>query len=155
MEVRGQFGDLFGAVTALFTGLAFAGVIYTIILQREELRLQRQELSLTRAELERSADAQTEQVSQLQEAANLNASRALLNVYSTDLQPLRDIKRDPLRQLADTRASLSRVEDMHPSRRSDLERQVSELEQHIVDQEAEWSTLLRKHDALVTELDPR
>ncbi len=27
MEVRGQFGDLFGAVNALFTGLAFAGVI--------------------------------------------------------------------------------------------------------------------------------
>jgi hypothetical protein len=28
MAGRGQFGDLFGGVNALFTGLAFAGVIY-------------------------------------------------------------------------------------------------------------------------------
>ncbi len=47
----GQFGDMFGAVNALFTGLAFAGLIYTIILQREELGLQRKELRLTRREL--------------------------------------------------------------------------------------------------------
>lgn len=29
---RGTFGDLFGAVNALFSGLAFAGLIYTIVL---------------------------------------------------------------------------------------------------------------------------
>ena len=46
MEARGQFGDLFGGVNALFTGLAFAGVIYTILLQRRELELQREELRL-------------------------------------------------------------------------------------------------------------
>lgn len=49
---RGTFGDMFGAVNALFSGLAFASLIYTISLQRRELELQRQELSLTRAELE-------------------------------------------------------------------------------------------------------
>lgn len=35
---RGTFGDKFGAVNALFSGLAFAGVIITILLQREELK---------------------------------------------------------------------------------------------------------------------
>ena len=49
---RGQFGDVFGVVNALFSGLAFAGIIYTILLQREELREQRTELALTRAEFE-------------------------------------------------------------------------------------------------------
>ena len=34
---RGTFGDLFGAVNALFSALAFAVLIYTIILQREEI----------------------------------------------------------------------------------------------------------------------
>jgi hypothetical protein len=34
----GQFGDLFGAVNALFSGLAFAGLIVAITLQRKELR---------------------------------------------------------------------------------------------------------------------
>jgi len=49
---RGTFGDMFGTVNALFSGLAFAGVIYAILLQRRELRLQREELELTRVELQ-------------------------------------------------------------------------------------------------------
>ena len=48
---RGQFGDSFGVVNALFSGLAFAGVIWTILLQREELKLQRKELANTREEI--------------------------------------------------------------------------------------------------------
>lgn len=48
---RGTFGDMFGAVNALFSGLAFAGVIFAILLQRKELQLQRRELELTRGEL--------------------------------------------------------------------------------------------------------
>jgi hypothetical protein len=48
---RGMFGDMFGGVNALFAGLAFAGLIFAILLQREELELQRDELKLTREEL--------------------------------------------------------------------------------------------------------
>ena len=44
-SVRGTFGDMFGAVNALFSGLAFAGMIITLILQRKEFALQREELS--------------------------------------------------------------------------------------------------------------
>jgi len=51
---RGQFGDLFGSVNALFSGLAFAGLIYAIFLQRQELILQRQELQLQREEMRAS-----------------------------------------------------------------------------------------------------
>lgn len=47
-EKRGQFGDAFGAINAVFTGLAFAVVIYGIILQRRELKLQQRELAETR-----------------------------------------------------------------------------------------------------------
>ncbi len=50
--IRGQLGDTFGSVNALFSGLALAGVVIAIILQREELSLQRRELELTRLELE-------------------------------------------------------------------------------------------------------
>ena len=46
-----QFGDRFEAVNALFAGLAFAGVIFAIILQWKELGLQRKELEDTRAEI--------------------------------------------------------------------------------------------------------
>lgn len=48
--VRGAFGDKFGAINALFSGLAFAGIIFTILLQRRDLSLQRQELEETRKE---------------------------------------------------------------------------------------------------------
>ena len=54
--VRGQFGDLFGSVNALFSGLAFAGLIYTIFLQRRELALQREELKLQREEMAKSRE---------------------------------------------------------------------------------------------------
>jgi hypothetical protein len=60
LEKRGQFGDTFGAVNALFSGLAFAILIHTMWLQKEELELQRKELKMTRRELKRSATAQEE-----------------------------------------------------------------------------------------------
>jgi len=74
MEKRGQHGDSFGAVNALFTGLAFAGVIMTILLQRRELQLQREELEMTREvmklqqnDMSASAAAQ-ERIAKFQEA---------------------------------------------------------------------------------------
>ena len=47
----GLFGDMFGGINALFSGLAFVGIILTIYLQKRELSLQREELVLQREEL--------------------------------------------------------------------------------------------------------
>lgn len=44
--------DHYAGANALFSGLAFAGLIIAILLQREELQLQRRELALTREEME-------------------------------------------------------------------------------------------------------
>lgn len=44
------YGDSFGAINALISALAFAGVIVTFYLQRKELDLQRQELKAQREE---------------------------------------------------------------------------------------------------------
>ena len=49
---RGTFGDLFGGLNAIFSGLAFAGVLIAILLQRLELKNQAKELQLQRNELE-------------------------------------------------------------------------------------------------------
>ena len=51
---RALNGDAFGSVNALFSGLAFVGLIYTILMQREELALQRNELRLQREEMKES-----------------------------------------------------------------------------------------------------
>jgi hypothetical protein len=45
---RGTNGDMFGGLTALFSGFAFAGIILTIIMQSQELKLQRDEMIDTR-----------------------------------------------------------------------------------------------------------
>lgn len=68
----GVFGDTFGAINSLFSGLALAGIIYTIYLQKRELQLQRDELALTRRELTRSASAQESSFSLMNEQLRLN-----------------------------------------------------------------------------------
>lgn len=58
---RGTLGDMFGIVNALFSGLAFGGVIYAVLLQRRELELQRIELKETRNELRGQKEQQIAQ----------------------------------------------------------------------------------------------
>lgn len=95
-QSRGQFGDLFGAVNATFSGLAFAGLIYAILLQREDLALQRTELELTRQELQRSAVAQEQseialrtQAEAAARSARMAATNFLLEHYSKALNGMR------------------------------------------------------------------
>lgn len=71
---RGQFGDEFGAMNAIFSGMAFFGLIIAIIyqskdlraqtsalqLQQETLKQQIQEFQEQKAEMARSAAAQEE-----------------------------------------------------------------------------------------------
>ena len=57
---RGQFGDMFGTLNALFSGAAFAGTLYAIILQRQDLNQQMEEAVLVREEMRRTAAAQEE-----------------------------------------------------------------------------------------------
>jgi flagellar biosynthesis component FlhA len=89
---RGTFGDLFGAVNALFSGLAFAGLIYTIVLQKQDLELQRNEIALNRAELKKTAKAQQhsekaliQQVEQMKLASKLNALKILIDYYNIQI----------------------------------------------------------------------
>lgn len=49
---RGTFGDMFGSVNALYSGLALAGIMLSILLQRSEIKLQSEELKETRREFE-------------------------------------------------------------------------------------------------------
>lgn len=95
---RGTFGDTFGGINALFSGLAFGGIIYTILLQRKELAMQRQELADTRKELQRSADAQeksekalTEQIESMKVSAKLNALNSLIEAYSNEEEKMKKI----------------------------------------------------------------
>lgn len=58
---RGTFGDMFGAINALFSGWAFLGVIVAIVLQKEELEAQRHEIREARIAHQASAGALLDQ----------------------------------------------------------------------------------------------
>jgi hypothetical protein len=77
LDQAGVFGDSFGYINSLFSGMALAGVIVAIFLQRQELKLQREELLETRRELSKSAEAHQQSQQALFLAAYLNAFGAL------------------------------------------------------------------------------
>ena len=151
MAVRGQFGDIFGGINALFTGLAFAGVIYTILLQRRELELQREELRLNRAELGRSAQAQINQVARLEEAAELSAITSLLDVYTASLQPFWDSTRELRTNIGGVEAQLDAA--TLSSERDYLRRELMEFRRAYEVHEEGWIDILEKHQRLVERLE--
>jgi hypothetical protein len=73
MAMRGQFGDLFGGVNALFTALLLAGAFYTVWLQREELEAMRLQQDDARRESARTALI-------LAHSAQVSAKSAILNM---------------------------------------------------------------------------
>jgi hypothetical protein len=88
------FSELYGAtVGTLFAGLAFAGVIWTI-------HLQRRELFETREELRRTADAQAAQVETAKQVAKLNALATLLefNLHPDTSSRVNSGMRRPMRE---------------------------------------------------------
>jgi hypothetical protein len=151
MDVRGQFGDLFGGVTALFTGFAFAGVIYTILLQSNELELQREELRLNRHALERSANAQSDQVERLEEAAELTAVSTLLSNYGTLLQPMRNATQNIRQDLAEHGGGLPNV-DLSQADEIDYYR-IKRHQERLEEAERPWSHIIQKEQDLVRRLE--
>jgi len=89
---RGTIGDMFGVVNALFSGLAFVGLLYAIYLQREDLKLNREEVRMNRRELKKSAEAQekseqalVKQTEQMHLSARLNAMNTIINYYNIQI----------------------------------------------------------------------
>jgi hypothetical protein len=88
-DERGTFGDMFGAVNALFSGLAFATLIYTAWMQRIELALQRDELAATRDELAGQRAQMKEQSDTLKLQRFENTFFSLLAVHGQLVDSLR------------------------------------------------------------------
>jgi hypothetical protein len=90
-EKRSQFGEMFGSINTLFSGLAFAGVIYTILLQRKELESQRE------------SQAKSEQLMVL--TAQLSALNSLVEATSRKLIDMKE-RKDPATEIASVKTEL-------------------------------------------------
>ncbi len=77
----GTFGDSFGPLTSLFSGLAFAGLIITIIMQREELELQRHELADTREVLKEQGNTALIQKQIMEEQRDIARVQAFESIF--------------------------------------------------------------------------
>lgn len=80
--ISGSIGDMFGVANSLFSGLAFAGLIYTIWQQREEINAARSEQQKTVAALTRQAES-------LKQAARISAVTAILSSVDIRLGNMR------------------------------------------------------------------
>ena len=74
---------MFGGVNALFSGLAFLGVILAILLQKRELALQRQELEQTRGELAGQREQMALQSSTFQQQSFDNTFFQMLSLHNS------------------------------------------------------------------------
>ncbi len=72
-DQAGQVGDAFGAINALFSGLAFAGVLWAIHLQQKQLEEQRREVQQTIEEQKVQARIFSEQSATMRRTARLAA----------------------------------------------------------------------------------
>lgn len=124
LDKRALTGDSFGGLNALFSGLAFAGVIATILLQREELRLQRVELENTRKELKRSADAQQQSEKAFRQQVLIMAKQSLLDLYLTKLRDA-EMRLDNPHNNISTRSKLL---DLQKTYKNAVDKYVKELE---------------------------
>lgn len=79
-EWRGQLGDSFGVINALFTGLALAGVVTALLFQKEDLKLTRQDLQHTREEMK-------EQSEQLKKQAAIAALQSFVQAAELTARP--------------------------------------------------------------------
>lgn len=116
----GQMGDMFGVVNALFSGLAFAGIIVTLIMQRDEMRDQ-QKSSLKTAELMVSSAKITAQVAKFQA------------VYQSYLKALEiknnpDIQKDP--GFYEAMGELGKELKQHEEQ---LDKLTEEMDQSVID----------------------
>ncbi len=83
LGAHGQFGDAFGSLNALFTGLALIGLVYTVYLQRKQTEAQTEQLDAQKLEASRQAREQFL-------TARLNAQVALLQTKSAYNEVARD-----------------------------------------------------------------
>lgn len=95
----GVFGDSFGALNTLFSGLAFSGIIVSIVLQSqqlklnmEEIRLNREELEQTRNEIEEQGEQFKLQTKAMQKQVFESSFFSMVNLHNTISSKLRDGK---------------------------------------------------------------
>ncbi|MCT4654352.1 MAG: putative phage abortive infection protein [Cohaesibacter sp.] len=92
-QTRGIYGDMFGAVNSLFSGLALAGLVYAILLQRQEIGLAKQDANRTKKMLEDQTEHLEKQNKRTEQQMFESTFFQMLKLLS-DLVDQMDLRRD-------------------------------------------------------------
>ena len=84
---RGQFGDMFGAVNSLFSGLAFGGVVIAIFLQRKDLKITQEEIELQKEQLKQQNDALQKQIESINKQNFENTFMNMMSHFTSNILP--------------------------------------------------------------------
>ena len=79
----GPAGDLFGAVGALFSGCAFAGVLWAILLQRKSLQIQHDDLKATQKEMKQAREAHEESAKTLRKQVDATSVQTRVQILTS------------------------------------------------------------------------
>lgn len=90
----GTFGDQFGGLNAIISGLAFVGLFISLQLQRKELRLQREDLRLQRGEMRMARQEAEHQTEQFIAQVKLGRNSNFANEFFQRLSLLKSIEKD-------------------------------------------------------------
>lgn len=94
VENGSDFGGIFGLSSAIFTGLAFAGLLYAISLQREEVRAAQDSLKTAREELRLSRENQEKLNDQLELQNDESHKKSIEDTFFNLVSVIGSIKRE-------------------------------------------------------------
>jgi hypothetical protein len=80
----GQFGDMFGSVNSLFTGLAFLGLLFSIRQQHADSQLQREQLRVAIEAQTKNAEAYQAQLAEQRQTRELQQALHQFGILNED-----------------------------------------------------------------------
>ena len=118
---KALFGDSFGAVNALISAFAFAGMLVAFFLQRYELRLQRKELQLTRDEMK----DQTKQFEEQNKTLRIQRfENTFFNMMSLQQQIVSELKY-ATKQIVELKTTTSKEERGYSTQETPIEMEIT------------------------------
>lgn len=88
LQSRALWGDAFGLVGALFSGLAFAGVLVTLYFQNRELEIQSAEIVRAREGMQEQREIVAKQLASIESQRTEAAFFALLEMHSSTVRDI-------------------------------------------------------------------
>lgn len=136
--ISGTFGDSFGFLTCLFSGLSSIGMIVAILMQREELKLQRDELQENREVLKQQREEFEKSSKAQRDSVTLTALMALIKKTEIEIES--------------TKTNLKKIPNMIDSSLSDPRiylKQRGEIEDVLADLIIKRNKMFRKIETIL------